>query len=101
MWRAMGELWATIARHIFTTLTLTMACGTVYAPLELSICTTMSMNGNAPPFTPMTLILKVGLFAKMSFSQGRRGGAYTVPPPQVQKSDHRSNIQIRGRWGIQ
>ena len=68
--RAMGELWATIARHIFTTLTLTMACGTVYAPLELSICTTMSMSGNVPPFTPMTLILKVGLFAKMSFLSG-------------------------------
>ena len=50
--RAMGELWATIARHIFATLTLTTACGTVYAPLELSICTTMSMNGNVPPFTP-------------------------------------------------
>ena len=48
--RAMGELWATIARHIFTTLTLTMACGTIYAPLELSICTTMSMNGKVPRF---------------------------------------------------
>ena len=40
--RAMGELWATIARNIFTTLTLTTAGGTVYAPLEFSICTTMS-----------------------------------------------------------
>ena len=43
--RAMGELWATIARHIFATLTLTTACGTVDAPLELSICTTMSRWG--------------------------------------------------------
>ena len=51
--RAIGELWATTARRIFTTFMLTTARGTVSAPLELSIFTTMSMHGTvSPPHYP-------------------------------------------------